>query len=545
MQGANKIAFSTHRAWVVIALLLVLSLSLGACVQEAKEPLSGPVPSPEAASGGTLIMTLGSRDPTTLDPALVGDVTSAFVTRQIFSGLVRLDKDLEVEPDLAESWERSEDGRSYTFRLRPTANFADGRPITAEDVRYSLERATDPRLGAMLPSATYLGDIVGVAEKLAGTASTISGLEVLDERTIVLTIDAPKGFFLAKLAHPTSFVVDQQAVESGRRDWTEQPNGSGPFTIERWERNQLLVLARNPHFAREPARLDRVQMLIGAAASNPLILYEQGQIDLTSVPSFALARIQDDNNPLAAELRQEPQLSLFYLGMNANLPPFDDANIREAFRLLIDRSLLTNVTLQGTAESAYGVLPPGMPGYNEQLTPLEPDGERIRELIATSRYGSVEALPPIIAYGSWASLLSDVAEATLGITIEVRDYEDFGDYLAALEENRFQIFGTGWIADYPDPENFLDVLFRSGSGQNHMAYSNPDVDLLLNQAAVEPDDNKRYALYQEIEARIMADSPIIPLYHDVEHMLVKPYVRGLELTPMGVLDLSTVELVRP
>ncbi|NCC32018.1 MAG: hypothetical protein EOM24_08340 [Chloroflexia bacterium] len=141
--------------------------------------------------------------------------------------------------------------------------------------------------------------------------------------------------------------------------------------------------------------------------------------------------------------------------------------------------------------------------------------------------------------------MSDVAEATLGITIEVRDYEDFGDYLAALEQNRFQIFGTGWIADYPDPENFLDVLFRSGSGQNHMAYSNPDVDLLLNQAAVESDDNKRYALYQEIEARIMADSPIIPLYHDVEHMLVKPYVRGLELTPMGLLDLSTVELVRP
>lgn len=498
---------------------------------------------PEGA-GGTLVMTLGARDPTTLDPALVGDVTSAFVARQIFSGLVRLNSSLEVEPDLAESWELGPDGRTYTFRLRPGIVFADGAPITAEDVAYSLERAADPALAPALPASTYLSDIVGVREKLAGGADTIEGVRVVDAQTLAITIDAPRGYFLAKLAHPTSFVVDRRAVEAGGDAWTERPNGSGPFYLEGWRHDEELTLARNPRPAREPARLDRVRLLMGAAASNPLVLYEQGSIDMAEVPPYALARVQDESDPLSRELVSVPQLSTFYLGLNVAAPPFDDPKVREAFTLLIDRARLAEVTLSGAATPAYGVLPPGMPGYDPAIAPVAADAERARALIGESRYGSPEALPPIVAYGGWAGTLREVAEEALGISIEVRDYEDYGAYLAALDAAEFQIYGSGWVADYPDPENFVDVLFRTGSGENHTAYGSPEVDALLDRAAVETDQDRRHELYREAERRILADAPVVPLYHGVEHVLIKPYVRGLEVTPMGILDLASVELVR-
>lgn len=526
------------------ALLLALLLpTLAACAGEPAAPAPTAAPAAELGPGGTLVMTLGARDPDSLDPAQIGDVTSAFVARQIFSGLVRLDEQLAVQPDLAERWELSEDGRSYTFTLRADARFADGAPLTSADVIYSLERAADPALGPRPPALTYLGDIVGVREKLAGQADRIAGLSAADDRTLTITIDAPKGYFLAKLSHPTSYVVDRRAVAAGA-DWTERPNGSGPFTIERWDHDELLVLARNLSYYRPLARLDRVRFLMGAAASNPLVLYEQGEIDVTEVPSYALARAQDESGALARELVSVPELSLTYLGLNVSLPPFDDPKVREAFALLIDRARLAEVTLPGAVTPARGILPPGMPGYDPELPLPAADAARARALIAESRYGDPAALPPIAAYGGWADTLREVVQEALGVTIEVRDYEDYGAYFDALERAEFQIFGTGWVADYPDPENFVDLLFRSGSGENHTSYASPAVDALLDQAAVETDEARRHELYRQAERQILTDGALIPLYHGINHTLVKPYVRGLTVTPMGILDLSVVELVQ-
>jgi len=542
-----------RRGLICWLILVVLVPFVAACGSQGGRlpaatptPLVGALPTPviPAGAGGDLIMTLGARDPTTLDPALVGDTTSSFVVRQLFSGLVKLDADLNVQPDLADTWDVSEDGLVYTFELNPHARFADGTPITAEDVQYSLERTTDPNLARFLPARTYLSDIVGVQEKLAGQADRINGITVLDDQRISITIDAPKSYFPAKLAHPTSFVVDRRTVQAGGTDWTADPNGSGPFEIEQWQNDQVLVIKRNLNYYGAMAMLDRVTFLMGAAAGNPLILYEQGDIDVVGVPAYALARIQDDSNPLSRELVSVPQLSLFYIGLNVTIPPFDDPKVREAFTLLIDREKLAEVSLRGAASPARGILPPGMPGYNSDLPFPDVDVEQARRLIAESRYGSIEDLPPIVAYGSWVGLLRDVLEAELELEIEVRSYERFGDYLDALKENNLLVFGTGWVADYPDPENFLDLLFRGGSLENHTSYANPEVDILLDQAAVATNTAARWEMYQQVEQQILADAVIIPLYHDIDHVLVKPYVRNLELTPMGILDLSQVQLVR-
>ncbi len=526
---------------------------------EATEPTELAIPTePEAATpetaelppgpGGNLLMPLSAQDPTTLDPALVSDTTSAFVARQLFSGLVRLDNNLEVQPDLAERWDVSDDGRTYTFYLRPDARFADGSPITAEDVRYSLERATDPALAPSLSAELYLTDIEGVDAKLAGEVAEISGLEVIDEQTIELTINEPKSYFLAKLTNSPAYVVDQETVERGGEEWTQQPNGSGPFAMERWDSNSVMVLRRNVNYYGDLARLDRVTLLMGASASNPMVLYEQGDIDVTNVPSFALARVQDESNPLSEELVSVPELSLSFVGMNVNEPPFDDPNVREAFSLMLDQARIAEVSLNDSVEPARGILPPGIPGYNEELldSPAPTaDLERARELLAESNYGGAENLPPIAAYGGgWTGTLAEIAREEFGIEMEVRAYENFGAFMAALDEENLPMFGYGWVADYPDPENFLRVLFHSESAENNMNYANPEVDALLEEAAVERDDQRRAELYQQAEQLILADVPAIPIIHGVNHMLVKPYVEGLVVTPMGILDLSTVELVR-
>lgn len=500
---------------------------------------------PSALYGGNLIMTLGTHDPTTLDPALVGDSTSAFIVFQLFSGLVRLDNELEVQPDLAETWEISDDGRTYTFTLRNDARFADGTPITSEDVRYSLERASNPDLAPSLPVQTYLSDVVGMREKLSGEADHISGLRIIDEHTLSLTIDKPRSYFLSKLVHPTTYIVDQRTVEKGGSRWTEQPNGSGPFQIEQWQHDQQLVIKRNVNYHHDVARLDRVTFLMGVLASNAMVQYEQGKIDITRVSSFTLARVQDPDNPLSEELVETPQLSLSYIGMNVEAPPFDDKNIRQACVLLIDRLRLAEVTLNGSVAPARGILPPGMPGYNPDLAEPSVDIERAKQLISESKYGSIEGLPPVVAYGGgWTTIFHDVAEEELALPVELRDFEQFGDYIGLLQQKEIPMYSISWLADYPDPENFLDVLFRSGSLENYSNYTNPQVDALLDEAATETDEQKRWDLYQEAEHIILDDAPIIPLYHDVEYILVKPYVKGLHMTPMGILDLSTVELLR-
>ena len=524
-------------------LWLVLIALLAACTGETATPVAVGTPQ-MIGGGGNFILTLGD-DPPTLDPALVGDVTSALIARHLFSGLVKLNNDLEVVPDLAASWDISADEREYTFKLRPDITFADGTPITADDVRWSLERTTDPATGPIV-SPTYLDDIAGVLEKANGQASTISGLDVVDDRTIRITLREPSTLFLIKFTHPPSFVVDRRAVARGG-DWFEQPNGSGPFKFATWERRQRMELVPNERYYGTPAKLDRLTFLLGAEGANPLGLYENGRIDYTEIGSYDLDRINNPSDPLHNELRITPQMTLSYVAFNAALPPFDDPKVREAFVLLIDRVKLAEVSYDGTAEAARGILPPGMPGAKPADLP-EPraDIARAKQLLAESSYGGAEGLPPIIGYsqGSGVGLLAQIAKDELGVEIELRGQERFGDYIGVLNSDTFNIYDFSWVADYPDPQNFLEVLFGSNGQYNYTNYGNPAADALIEQAKAERDETKRGDLYRQAEKILLDSHIVLPLSHSTDYTLVKPYVEGLVITPLGLLDLTTISLRR-
>ena len=471
----------------------------------------------------------------TLDPALSEESPSSIVGA-IFSGLVRIDKDLKVVSDIAERWEVSEDGKTYTFHLREGVKFHDGKPVTAGDFKYSWERACDPETESR-KARTYLGDIVGAKEMLAGEATELSGVRVINDLTLEVTIDGPKPYFLGKLAYVTAYVVDRANVARGM-NWTDKPNGTGPFKLKEWKKGELLVLERNENYYLGPTKLKNVVFQI--YAGRRMMMYEQGEIDTTGVSIYDLDRVLDPADPLNQELLTTPSIDVDYLGFNVAMPPFDDPKVRRAFALALDMDKILEVSLKGNAERSGVFVPPGIPGHNDELEPLPFDPEQAKQLIAESKYGSVDNLPPVILYALYSAGPDEEAAVAmwrqnLGVEVEVQVIEELEEWYERSNNREFQLFFGGWRADYIDPQNFLEILFHSQSEENRFAYSNPEVDAALEEAAVELDEETRLKMYQDIEKMILEDLPVVPFYHSWKsHMLVKPYVKGFFLPPIGI-----------
>ncbi|MDX1520785.1 MAG: peptide ABC transporter substrate-binding protein, partial [Anaerolineae bacterium] len=448
----------------------------------------------------------------------------------------------------------SDDGLVYTFTIKEEAQFQNGKPIRAEDFKWSFERACDPATESRTAD-TYLGDIVGCRDKLQGRADSVEGIEVIDDLTLQLTIDEPKGFFLAKMTYPTAYVLDQETVEAGGDTWFESPNGSGPFVLAEYAPDEgAIILTRNDNYYGEPKPiLERVIFLINAPV-NIMTGYEEGlgsigldgfTYDTIPVGTGNLSVATDPNNPLSQEFVSTEELSVFYIGFNVNKPPFDDSKIRQAFNLALDKERMVRLVFQGILPVANGIVPPTMPGYeNPDLSDFEFDPDHALELIAESSYGDVTELPEITLNvsgtgGDVSPITEAIVEslaANLGIEVAV-EQADWPEFLKDLDTHPnmpYQMYQLGWVADYPDPQNFLEILFHSQSAQNHGEYANPEVDALLDQARGIQDVEERLAIYRQVEQLILEDAAWIPLYYSVETALVKPYVQNFQNPPIKV-----------
>ncbi|UCB44204.1 MAG: peptide ABC transporter substrate-binding protein [Dehalococcoidales bacterium] len=519
--------------YFLISVTLLLGLLLTGCPPE---------PPPVLGQGS---LSLYGIDPMTLDPAISGEMTSHEYITQIFSGLVRLGDDLEPEPDIAEKWTVSSDGMTYRFYLRRGVTFHDGREVKAEDFVYSWERACNPETGSQT-AAAFLGDIVGAKAVLAGETQEISGIRALNDYTLEVTIDVPRSYFLYKLTYPTTFVVDRVNVESGE-DWWHNPNGTGPFKLQEWNQYQLLTLERNESFYGTVAGVESVVYHLWAGI--PMNLYETGEIDVTGVSLPYIDRVTDETGPFYSELLVVPRMSFIYIGFNADEPPFDDVNVRRAFTQALDKAKLVRLVYRDMMEPADGILPPGILGYNEALSGLDFDVEEALASIRASRYGSVSALPPItITTMGWGGSIGSDLEAivhewrqNLGVEVKVRQLEpEF--FLYNLKEEKDEMYYLGWIADYPHPQDFLDILFQSEAKQNYGEYSNPEVDALLAAAGTELDMDRSLELYQQIEQILVDDAACLPLWFEENYVLVKPHVNGYVMNVLGLANLNLVSV---
>ena len=482
-----------------------------------------------------LFLTGGeSTNPRDYDPATEHDSGD----KRLYSGLVSFDASLNLTPDLAESWDISLDGTVYTFHLRTNAKFHDGRPVLARDVIYSWERAAAPSTQSDTV-LTYLGDILGVAEMHSGAASHISGLKALDDHTLQVTIDAAKPYFLFKLTMPVAFVLDQKNVESGP-DWYRTPNGTGPYKLARWDSFKLMVYDANPDYYLGAPSIP--QIVVELYTGVGINLYESGEIDMTGVASLDVARVLDPADPLHADLRSGVSLCTDYVVFDVTQPPFDDVKVRQAFSMAFDRQKYIDVVDNGVGLPAKGPYPPALPGYDLNLKGLPYDPAQARSLLAQSKYGGPQGLPPILytaggignTAGADVAAMAQMWEQNLGVKITIENIEPDKYYDRLYAGQHGQLFSGGWCADYPDPENFADVLFHTGAQQNTGKYSNPALDAVLDQARTEQDVAKRIQLYQQAEQMIVQDAPALFISHGVSYMLVKPYVKGFVLTPIGI-----------
>lgn len=488
---------------------------------------SSPSSSSEICSSDRLI-TFGGDPISQLDPIQLRDEGTAEYIVEIFGGLVTLDLDLQVQPDLAEKWEISPDGKTYTFALRDNILFHNGRRVTAEDVKYSFDRATDPANNSPVASL-YLSDIVGFDERFRGDADELTGVKVIDERTVQIDIVEPASFFLAELTYPVAYVVDREQIEKDPRNWTRHPNGTGPFKLKEFQPAEKIVLVRNDSYHLGAPLLDEV--VFELAGGSIFTRFENDELHIGAVPAGEIDAIRAGSSELSDEYRPASRMAVGYIAFNTDKAPFDDIKVRQALAMSVNRDQINEVLFFNSSRVADGILPPEMPGYTESVASLAYDPERARQLLAESKYA--DDMPRItLTFGGSAGdspatlvAMQDAWKQNLNIEVEIQSV-DAAAFLRELRRKTFQMFATGWAADYPDPEDFIDKLFASDSEQNEQGYSNSKVDQLVADARYEPDTVRRNELYAEAEQIIIDDAAIIPTFWPVEHLLVKSCVQG-------------------
>jgi len=532
---------------VIGGLVIVTSTGGGGGPSGGGNPSGSPLP--ERVAGE---LRLFGPDPITLDPACASDAGSAEYIVEVFSGLVSFDKDLKIIPDIAQSYDISDDGKVYTFHLRSNVLFHDSsRRVTAADFKFSMERALNPKTQSTV-GEVYLDDLAGAKELISGKAKSVSGIVAVEDNTLQLTIGAPNPVFLQKLTYPTAYVVDQRQVGDATcfegANWTRKPNATGPFRLKEWLLSRRITLEPNQSYYLDPKpALAKVTYVL--SGGSPLVMYENGEIDITGVGLNDIERVRDPSDPLNKEYKEAPSLDVTYIGFNTQGKPFSDPKVRQALNMAVDRDFLASEFLNKLVLPAKGVLPPGIPGYNPDLQGAKFDPQAAARLLDEAGGAKLLDGVKLLTSGQGAApsnilqAVSAMWKQNLGVDISI-EQEDFGLFLRDIDSGSFQMFSLGWVADYPDPQNFLEIKFRSDSANNETKYSNPQVDRLLDQARAEKDQQKRLQLYQQAEKQIVDDAPWVPLYHGKSSFLTKPYVQGFFAPPFVIPNLRYVTVSR-
>jgi peptide/nickel transport system substrate-binding protein/oligopeptide transport system substrate-binding protein len=492
---------------------------------------AGPAPAPRA--GGTLRMAL-SADPPTLDPALATDLTSAAVVRQVFDTLVELDERLMPGPGLAQRWTISADRRLYTFHLRRDVRFHNGRLLEAGDVKYAWERAARGK------RPWVFDKISGAREFIEGRAGDISGLRVLDPATVEVRLATPFAPFIYLVAYDAAAVVPREEVERLGAGFATSPVGTGAFRLARWRRDDELVLERFPDHFRGPAHLDAIAFRILPEDLTRLNEYRAGQLDVTGVPA-SFCRVVEADPRLRPDLVTWPTLGTQGLRFNVERAPWTDARARRAVAHAVDASLVVKTVQYGCGVPARGILPPAIPGAPAAEARLAHDPARARRLLAEAGIAGGPSRPRLTFHyntGTANQRLAELLQASLreiDVDLELRRL-DWAAYLTLVDEGRAGFYRQAWIADYPDPENFLTVLFHSrnvGAAGNTSHYRSQAVDRWLDEADAMAAGRDRDRRYAQAERQIIDDAAFVPLYHVTSRALIRDYVRQLEHSPLS------------
>ncbi len=494
-------------------------------------------PDPGDKFGGIYHRMLPNTPPT-LDPAFAKDIYTRSVATQIFDGLVQFDALLNPIPAIAEFWEASRDGRTWTFNLRRGVRFHHGREVTAEDFVYSFSRLLDAKKPG--PLTEFLRRIQGASDFMQGTGQSVRGLQAVDRYTLQITLDEPFAPLLAVLGMANAAVVPREEVEGKGERFGRSPVGTGPFKLVRWEQDKEIVLEANDRYYEGRPFLDTVIFNLGGTFEEMFAEFDKGKLEETIIPSGKTEEVHTDPRYRQYQLFRKPTLSLLYIGFNTRLKPFDDVRVRRAFKYAVNKEkIVREITRMGSIP-ANGVLPPGMPGHDPDLKMYYYDPDKAKQLLAEAGYPNGAGFPVVQL---WASSKAESTKAELaayqeylakiGVKVEIHVEPDWPTYVSMLDQGKLPMFRLSWSAVIPDPDDFLSRQLHSGGPSNWSFYRNPKVDQLLDQARQELDYTHRIALYREVEHIVMEDPPWITQHYHVFERLYQPYVNGVEVSFLG------------
>ncbi len=475
-------------------------------------------------SGKVVFRIANGAEPESLDPSQIQGVPEHRIFEALFEGLVVVDPETAGGiPGVAESWDISDDGLTYTFYLREDAMWSDGVPITADDVVYSWLRELAPETAS--PYAWFpVMFIAGAAEYNSGEAGPEAvQIAALDDHTFQMTLIGPLPYVIGALNHYSFAIVPQHAIEKYGKDWILPENfvGNGPFVLKEWTpQDKIVCVKSDTYWDKDNVKLDEVVYYASDDTSTNYNMYLAGQIDwLTSVPKDLI-----DSIMMREDYQSAPQLSTYYYTINTTKVPLDDVRVRKAISYAIDRQTLVDTITKAGEIACWGIVP-FMDGY-DGLGDAQYDPEYAQQLLAEAGYPNGVGFPTLNllyntddAHKAIAEYVQQQLKQNLNINI-VLENQEWATYLANRNAGNFDIARAGWVGDYQDPNTFLD-MFVTGAGMNGGKYSNDVYDTLINEAArMEAGPERFEVLLTAEDILINEDQGIIPFYYYVSQNLI-------------------------
>jgi len=490
------------------------------------------------------------------DPGTTAETFATPIIGNAFEGLVKYDPEGAIIPALAESWTISDDGLTYTFKLRDDAKWSDGKPVTAGDFVYAWKRVLTPASGAM--NAPMLYSIVGAEEYFADQSTDNVAISATDDKTLTFTLKQRVPYMLQLLGYSTFFPVREDVVSADPDGWTTKPAtyiGTGPFKVTAMNFGESVVLEKNPdYYDAANVSLDKLTFRLIPDPATALAAYEAGDVDgIEAVPAPEIPRLSsEDGNGFMIV----PALGTTYAFFNPHQKPLDDVRVRKALSMAIDREEIVEFVLQSADQPALGLVPPGMSIAGEDFTKdrdtfgLAPTAEvdQAKALLAEAGYPDGAGFPDTVFVTYSSPPIEKLLEAiqqmwkkNLNIDVKIQASE-WQVFYPEVQKVQYQIAQMGWGADYPHPMTFLDN-FVTGSPNNLAGWSNPDYDKLIADAKSTGDEKVSLDDMRKAEALIMNDMVILPQYHRNQYMMMKPYVKGFWRSSLNVphFDAVTIE----
>jgi peptide/nickel transport system substrate-binding protein len=509
--------------------LLCVALAVSAAV-------SAPVSVMQPRRGGNLHL-IEPTDLRSLDPAIAYDSESVPVVRLLFRGLLEYDNGVNLIPGQAKDWSISPDGKTYTFHLRPDIRFANGREVKAQDYVFSFERILDPATSS--PGQGFFMDIQGAPEFAAGEATHVSGLRAPDKQTFIIQLQKPQFTFRYVLAMTFAVAEPRDIVRRYGKDFQYHLIGSGPYRLAEWRRGIRWRLVRNPYYTGPDGYVDAVDIMIGGDDTTETMMLERNEVDRVLASPAEAVRFERDPR-LRSWLVRAPMVNTDYLFMNTEMKPFNNARVRRAVNYAINKPRLIRLT-GGFATIADGIVPPSMPWSDPGLPRYDYDPEKARALLREAGYPNgftttleyMEDLPILVRLAE--GIQQDLQQ--IGINASLKPVNSAAFNVDAGSRHQVPFGVWGWFQDYPDPSDFLDVLFNgehiTDTDCNNVSfYNNPEVNRLLDQAMSGMNSDERNDLFRRAEDVIMRDAPWVPLDHEVVPLLYNPRVHGTRPHPV-------------